>query len=197
MEVELKLLLEPDEADRLYAELGPPLRTELQTNRYFDDASRTLGRAGWGLRVRESLVAREPDRVTLTLKHSGEDVGDFIHRPEYECELPEASVEPAGLMEVARGLLPDPTLLPQVEVEEFGRMHNRREYLPLPGSELLLELDNTLWPDQSETIEVELEIDERADADEAQRRLRHLFLEFGIEWRVGRESKLERLTKML
>lgn len=194
MEVELKLLLEQGDADRLRARLGPPLRTEEQTNRYFDDDARTLGRAGWGLRLREASRDGGAVHWTLTLKHSGDESGEFSVRPEYETALEPGEVDPIA---VARGLLDDPGALPDVAVTEIGRMHNHRECYLLAGTDFTVELDHTRWPDGSESDELELEIDDASRDAEASGILRAYFEELGIAWRVGRVSKLARLIRML
>ena len=194
MEVELKLLLEADEADRLRAHLGGPRAIENQSNRYFDDDARSLGRAGWGLRIRESSGAGHPVRRILTLKHAGDVSGEFSLRPEYEVALESGRVDPLA---IARGLLADPSVLPGIAVREVGSMENRREVHRLPGTDLAVELDRTTWPDGSVSEELEVEIDDPHRAEEVRRILLELFELLEIPWRVGRESKLERLMRML
>lgn len=198
MEVELKLLLEPDEVVRLRTVLGEPHNSIVQYNRYLDDRERTLARNGWGLRVRLELAPGGASRVVLTLKHAGEEAGDFSVRPEYEAPLPSAGIDPNEALEHARSLLPDSDLLPRVDPVEVARLENHREVYGLPlHEECVLELDHTVWPDGSESDELELEISEGADRQAAERALRFLLESCRIPWRVGRESKLERLMRMI
>ena len=198
MEVELKLLLEPEEVSRLRRVLGKPQKSIVQYNRYLDDPARTLARSGWGLRVRLELAPGGSTRVVLTLKHSGEQVGNFTVRPEYEIALRSAGIDPAEALERARALLPDGSLLPDLVPEEVARLENHREVHGLPlHEECAIEIDHTVWPDGSESDELELEITEGADRDAAERALRFLLESCGIPWRVGQESKLERLMRMI
>ena len=198
MEVELKLLLESDEVAKLRRVLGEPQNSIVQYNRYFDDRDRTLARHGWGLRVRLEIANAGSSRVVLTLKHAGTEAGDFVVRPEYEASLATAGLEPFEALEVGRSLLPDPALLPRVDPVEVARLENHREVYGLPlHEECVIELDHTVWPDGSESDELELEIADGADRFAAERALRSLLESCRIPWRVGRESKLERLMRMI
>lgn len=202
MEIEIKLLLEPEEAHRLRARLGPPGRVVHQRNLYFDDVARRLARAGWGLRLRrESSV--DGTASWLTLKHRGERVDDFVQRPEYERQLGPGEFEqlrddPRRLVREARALLEDPGVLPEVDVVQVGELINDRHLHALPGDAgLVAEFDHTRWPDGSETDELELEVDDPDRADAARERLSALFAETGVAWRPGGASKLARLLHML
>lgn len=202
MEIEIKLLLSADDAARLRTHLGAPHQAVRQRNTYYDDEERNLGRAGWGLRLREeSSVAGE--RAWLTLKHRGETFEGFAHRPEYDRELDPRECallreDPPSLLRAARELVSDPEVLPESGLVELGEIVNHRERYPLPGAEeLVLEHDHTLWPDGSETHELELEVLDGSEAGRARERLAALLDGLSIEWRVGRESKLARLVRML
>jgi uncharacterized protein YjbK len=198
MEVELKLLLEPAEVSRLRRALGTPQKSIVQYNRYLDDEDRTLARNGWGLRIRLEIARGGASRVVLTLKHSGEQLGDFTVRPEYETALNSAGIEPVEAVERARALLPDPGVLPQVEPVEVARLENHRDVYGLPlHEECAIEIDHTVWPDGTESDELELEVSEGVDRTAAERALRFLLESCRIPWRVGQESKLERLLGML
>jgi hypothetical protein len=146
------------------------------------------------LRLREASRDGGAAHWTLTLKHAGDESGDFSVRPEYETSVEAGDVDPLA---VARGLLDDPAALPDVAVAEIGRMQNQRESYRLAGTDLTVELDHTRWPDGSASDELELEIDEASRAEEAAGILREYFGELGIAWRVGRVSKLARLLRML
>jgi uncharacterized protein YjbK len=202
MEIEIKLLLEPEEAGRLEARLGPPVEVLHQWNRYFDDPERRLGRAGWGLRLRrESTDAGT--RSWLTLKHRGRQSGGFSVRPEYERSLDEAELQylnqdPEALSAAARALLEDPGVLPEIPLQPLGELVNRRYRYRLPGLECLtVEVDHTVWPDGSASIELELEVEREEQAAAARSRLAGLFEELGVRWRAGTKTKLARLVEML
>ena len=202
MEIELKLLLDAEGHARIRDALPDCLRSLRQRNHYFDDAGRSLARAGWGLRLREES-GPDGTRTQLTLKHSGDSTGEFSHRAEYEREVPTAEfarflASPSKILAAARALLPEPDTLPTVSVQEIGSADNHREVHALPGAPgLLIELDHTIWPDRSESFELELELDTAEQETVARQRLKEFLLRVGVEWRVGRESKLARLMRIL
>lgn len=202
MEIEIKLMLDVQGHARIRDVLPARLRTLRQRNHYFDDATRGLARAGWGLRLREE-TGPAGVRTQLTLKHSGESSADFSHRAEYEIEVAAEEfahflAEPAMILEAARALLPEPSTLPSVSVREIGCTENRRDVHPLPGAPgLLVELDHTTWPDHTESFELELELDSARQEADARRHLQALLSAADVEWRVGHESKLARLMRIL
>jgi len=202
MEIELKLILEADEAQRLRAGLAAPLREVDQLNHYFDDRNRTLGRAGWGVRIREESGG-SVRRALLTVKHSGTQQGAFIHRPEYETSLSlqhcaQWLQRPAAMLDAVVQLCPPLAEFGPLELEQIGSMQNRRTVFALPtAQQFSIELDRTTWPDASVGWEVELEIGEGQSAAEAEAALRALLSSLDIHWRCGEESKLARLMRML
>jgi inorganic triphosphatase YgiF len=202
MEIELKLLLDASGHARIRDALSACLRTLRQRNHYFDDAKRSLARAGWGLRLREE-TGPAGTSTQLTLKHSGDSTGEFAHRAEYEREVTAAEfarflASPSELLLAARALLPEPDLVPTVGVHEIGCTDNRRDVYGLPGAPgLWIELDHTIWPDRTESFELELELEAVEQEVAARQRLKDLLLRAGVEWRVGQESKLARLMRIL
>ncbi len=202
MEIELKLILEADEVQRLRAGLAAPLREVDQLNHYFDDRNRSLGRAGWGVRIREESGG-DVRRALLTVKHSGVQKGEFIHRPENETSLSlQRCAEwlecPAAMFDAVVQLSPALGEFGALELEQVGSMQNRRAVFALPAApQFSIELDRTTWPDASVGWEVELEITEDQSAAEAEAALRALLSSLDIHWRCGQESKLARLMRML
>jgi uncharacterized protein YjbK len=202
MEIELKLLLDAQGHARIRDLLPVCLRTLRQRNRYFDDDRRSLARAGWGLRLREE-TGPTGMRIRLTLKHSSESRAEFSHREEYERDVAAAEftrflTAPREILEAARALLPTPSTMPSVLVREIGCTDNRRDVHALPGATgLLVELDHTIWPDQTESFELELELDAVEQEAVARRHLKALLARAEVEWRVGHESKLARLMRIL
>jgi uncharacterized protein YjbK len=65
----------------------------------------------------------------------------------------------------------------------------------VPG--LLIELDHTIWPDRTESFELELELEAAEQEAVARQQLKELLLRADVDWRVGRESKLARLMRIL
>lgn len=203
MEIELKLLLGPDDFERLRARLGPAREIVRQTNHYFDTEDRRLGRSGWGLRLRDEDAATGR-RAWLTLKQGGQETDDFSVRPEYDRRLDPAELERLvgdrqALAAAARELAGEPVPLPESgSLVELGRLVNHRHRHPMPGHEdRVVELDHTIWPDGTESHELELEVDALGQIESARAQLRRLFEELGIEWQPGHESKLARLVAML
>lgn len=84
-EIELKLLIDPAEADRLVASdlFGGPERVRTMHTVYFDTPSLDLATAGFSLRVRESGGA-----FVQTVKALGSEAAGLMARPEWERELP-------------------------------------------------------------------------------------------------------------
>ncbi|MBA2933173.1 inorganic triphosphatase [Sphingomonas sp. CGMCC 1.13654] len=85
LEVELKLEIDADDADRLadaplLAELAREKQELLST--YFDTPERDLRRRGYGLRIR-----RKGSKRVQTLKAEGEGAAGLFVRPEWECAV--------------------------------------------------------------------------------------------------------------
>jgi len=202
MEIEIKLLLDAQGHARIRDALSDCLRTLQQRNHYFDDSRRSLARAGWGLRLREE-TGPAGTSTQLTLKHSGDSVGGFTHRAEYEREVSAEEfarflASPSEILVAARALLSAPDAVPTFGIQEIGSTDNRRDVYALPGVPgLLIELDHTIWPDRTESFELELELEAAEQEVVARQQLKELLLRADVDWRVGHESKLARLMRIL
>jgi uncharacterized protein YjbK len=203
-EIELKLLLDEDEAEQLAASLGAPQRVEAQHNVYFDDPTGAWGRAGFGVRLRAS----GGNEITLTLKGRGRSIGDFVSRGEWELALPAARwpalstgrVPLASELErliVSQGVAL-PAGLPR-DLAPFGFTETTRRVFPLPGDgpALSLELDRTRYPDESVVFELELEIPDAIHEPGARTRLEVVLARAGVAYRPSTVSKLQRLMLVL
>lgn len=204
VELEIKLLVDADEAERLATSLGEPRRLEQQHNVYFDAPDGAWGRAGFGVRLRSTGGAA----VTLTLKGRGHNVGDFVSRGEWELELPAArwpalttGHEPLApeldrLVQTAGVSLPP--ALPR-GLAPFGFTETTRRVFALPGEgpTLALELDRTRYPDESIVHEVELEIPDDSHEPAARTRLEAALGRAGVAYRPSNVSKLQRLMLVL
>lgn len=84
-EVELKLLIDPAEADSLIGSdlFGPPGDVRSMHTVYFDTPALDLAAAGFSLRVRES-----GGTFVQTVKAFGNEAAGLVARPEWERELP-------------------------------------------------------------------------------------------------------------
>ena len=84
-EIELKLLIDPAEADRLVGSdlFGEPDHVRTTHTVYFDTPALDLAAAGFSLRVRESGGA-----FVQTVKALGNEAAGLMARPEWERELP-------------------------------------------------------------------------------------------------------------
>lgn len=205
VETELKLLLPGARAlERLLDALGPELDAQHQVNVYFDGDDGDDGAwsaAGWAVRLR-----RENDTLKLTVKTTGEARGDFVERGEWETRLDpsrEDALQDGGesLLRAVDELLGDQDLPPRLReagLRPIGTMRNLRRRASLPGSDgLVVECDETTYPNGDVRHEAELEVDDADAADRAVARLRAIFDELELPWQPSAVSKRERLERVL
>jgi triphosphatase len=95
MEIELKLLVAPEDAERLrqHPLLQGARRELVLRDTYYDTPRRDLLRAGAGLRVRESAGS-----LVQTMKAGGEAEGGLHRRHEFESTLASPAPDPAALL---------------------------------------------------------------------------------------------------
>lgn len=204
-EIELKLLLDGiEEYDRVSARLGNRLDRLEQTNMYFDTPDSDLAQHRWALRAR-----KENERIRLTLKGEGRSEGDFTVRAELESEVPLNSWVAIIRGEYALGphieaMLRGSEVTLPVDIdlgglETLGTTTNVRSVYALPGSgdPLMVELDETEYPDFSIVYEVELEVPDGSSRREATQRLKDVFNAAQVPWRPSAMSKLERFRTVL
>lgn len=202
-EVELKLLLDGiDERDRIASALGKRVARVEQANVYYDTEDDGLARHRWAVRIRH-----QDERTVLTLKGEGSSEGEFVVRLELERRLPNDAWPKVirGELDVAaeiRALLAEhgrelPTDLDLGDIEKLGIVSNVRSVYALPGTPLLVELDETEYPDFSLRYEAELEVPEGEDRAAATAKLREVFDRAGVPWRPSSESKYARFRAIL
>ncbi|MEM6732620.1 MAG: CYTH domain-containing protein [Myxococcota bacterium] len=204
-EVELKLVLDSlAEMERLREALGPRVTRLEQSNFYFDTADDALARHRWALRCRN-----EDGRIILTLKGEGHHEDGFAVRVELERPLSDAAwvgivrgefdlaSEIASLLAESEHSLPADVDLQTLET--IGSISNVRSVHRLPGqgAPLMVDLDETEYPDFSLAYEVELEVPEDEDRKKAADRLRAVFEQAGVAWRPSETTKYARLRKLL
>ncbi|HKK73015.1 MAG TPA: CYTH domain-containing protein [Candidatus Krumholzibacteria bacterium] len=202
VETELKLLLPDREAvRRLIDALGPESTPQHQVNVYFDDGDGTWSAAGWAVRLR-----RENGSLKLTVKTTGTARGDFVERGEWETDLDpdrEAALSDGGapLLQAVERLLGDQDLPPRLReagLRPVGTMRNLRRRAPLPGFEgLVVECDETTYPNGEVLYEAELEVEDASGAEDAVSRLRSIFERLDLPWRPSDVSKRARLERVL
>ncbi|MEL6546219.1 MAG: CYTH domain-containing protein [Myxococcota bacterium] len=202
-ETELKLLLSDiDERDRIAQALGKRVARVEQSNAYFDTEDDALSRHRWAVRVRHSN-----DQTVLTLKGEGRSDGEFTVRVELERTLAadawplairgelDVAAELESLLTEAGHALPADVDLSSLE--KLGVMSNIRSVFPLKGTALMVELDETEYPDFSLRYEAELEVPDGEDRDAGVRALREVFDEAQVPWRPSTESKYARFRESL
>lgn len=202
-EIELKLELDNREAlDRLAGRLGSKVAEIEQENLYYDTRDDAFRQARWSVRVR-----KEDDRLKLTLKGQATVDGEFARRLEVEEDLDPstwtahcAGTAPIG--DIVRACAAErniefPASADPSQLVALGGMKNRRRVHRLPGAgaELNVELDETEYPDGSIVYEAELEVPEGSDPRTASARLKAVFAELGLPWRVGRLTKMARFRQ--
>lgn len=197
-EIELKIGVENLLAlEKLTTRLGQRLARVEQSNLYFETDGNALRTAGWSLRIRH-----ESEQVRLTLKGQPRSDGDFVIRTELERNLPNSCWPEIvrGTYDVAgevRSLATEHDVELSVDLstlESIGGSNNVRSVYPLPGDgePLMVEVDETEYPDFSIRYEVELEVPADADRVRATQRLKALFDEAGVPWTPSRTSKYAR-----
>lgn len=204
VETELKLTVaDRDALDAIVAALGDELEPRRQDNLYFDAEDGSLSAAGFAVRLRE-----ESGRFRLTVKSKGTDDGDFVARGEWETEL-----DPDAADDVRRGGAPlgkavdfvfavhdasTPTALQGAALVPIGSMQNLRRRVALPGfDDLVVEADETTYPNGDVRHEVELEVPDASKATAAVVALREVFDRVGVAWSPSRVTKRERLERVL
>lgn len=204
VETELKLLVDDRAAlESVLALLGPEIAPRIQDNLYFDTVDGSWGRLGYAVRLRA-----EGDRRRLTVKTRGEAAGAFVARGEWETDVDGATAERlrdggSVLRDAVVRLLADhgadlPDDLRATDLVPRGSMHNVRRRATLPGAEgLVVELDETTYPNGDVRHEVELEVPDVGVTPAAARALREVFDRAGVAWRPSQVTKRERLERVL
>ena len=195
-EQECKLEL-PDEQSyvRALALFGPPMRTILQVNHYFETADRRLAAAHMMLRVRE-----DDETATVTLKSDASLSGATLRNREREARLPRRVWEEtkAGKRNLAEATVPPvlavlDTIGAEARLLEQGVLRNTRTVHPMaPG--YTIELDRTTLPDDSVDFEIEVETDR---PDEVLTDLGRLLENYGIAYRAQTRTKYQRFLAAL
>ncbi len=220
-ETEIKVLLTEDEAERLRARLGPPVRTLRQVSHFFDTPQDHLAGQKLSLRVREeSSLSTDGDadeELTLTVKGAGMRAGALFVRPETEAQFDREvwdRVREGGLNLAAVDAPPMHRLreifgklgqdIEELELAPLGFIENTREVYELragppqdaPGGHIDLELllDHTTYPGGKADYEMESELPQSM-AGQGARALRSLFEELGVEWRPSDVGKYVRFRR--
>lgn len=204
VETELKLVLDDRAAlEAVLAEVGPERDALEQHNVYFDDPDGAWKRAGFAVRLRA-----EGEDHRLTVKTKGREDGDFVARGEWEEPVAADDVrrwtdDGAALVRAVADLLGRhgaslPDALAGTTLAVSGSMHNRRRRAALPGFDaLVVEADETTYPNGDVRFEIELEVPDASTARDAVDALAAAFSRADVQWRPSRVSKRERLERVL
>lgn len=201
VETEFKLRVECEDGfQRLLGDLRAlDVEPAVQTNHFFDGASRPLRRSKLALRLREERGA-----FTLTLKGKGSGAQNSAMTTRGEVEtvvdrdLAEAVLSGSAppLVLLARAHPPGETPLVAAAVACVGNdelvhlgsfTNERRKVGPLVlggGPAVVLELDRVLFPGSPPEFELEAEIDAR-HAEPVERGLRQLFERLDLPWETA------------
>ncbi|MCK4414154.1 MAG: CYTH domain-containing protein [Candidatus Eisenbacteria sp.] len=218
LEREIKLALTADEHARLRAAWDPAARVLEQRNYYLDTIDGRLQCHGYGLRLRiedgpvHTLTLKGPPLEEPAARAAGYSV-----RTEQEAHL---TAEQAAALLRGASALPDlPLHLPAEltgavqggELQNLGLLANRRRVyaagLPMtpgkgtisPGKDgptLMLELDESRFPDGSRDYELEIELqDLPPDQIPTNRALQDFLAQWAIPWCPRSASKLARFLE--
>ena len=184
--------------ERLLRFLGEPDKVINQINFFFDTDDWALSRAGWALRIR-----RENDSYRMTAKGRRE-TGDIriAVRPEHEIDLELGLAESIIDKGMKIGRLRELLDIDLTGIEDKDRLeikilfeNERRVYLHKTGLlELEIELDRTVFSDNSIAYELEAEIGEK-DSTAAIDAVEALLIKLRIPVVYQSESKFARALK--
>ncbi len=191
-EREVKLELACPEYERLLQHLESRV-VEQQENQFFDTAGGLLLNNGWALRLRSS-----GEHHWVTLKGPS-TIRDGIHeRPEFEARITRTAAEqvkhhPSQMLTAItcprsiRERLTDQTLVC------VGGFSNERRHVDVDG--VHLELDRTRFPGNVYRYELELELSEHANEEQAT--LERILKRLSIPMRFSEKSKYQWLLTYL
>ena len=197
-EQEIKIDLQSESYYRkLLESFGPGSDEIRQDNHFFDTADRALARSGWALRIRI-----EADKAIMTLKGKAAK-SNLLHltdRPEYSAVIPLSVAQKYITDGLEAAILPDkftPVLsnIPLVSTM-FRRLHfvnfRRRAIYKTSDICLELEIDRTIFADNSVDYELEIELAGEESYPAAIEAIAALLKERGIPLKFQPEGKLAR-----
>jgi uncharacterized protein YjbK len=171
-----------------------------QDNYFFDTPDRILARIGWALRIR---IEASHAAITLKGKSVKSNLAHLANRPEYAAEIPLQE----ALEYISNGLklsdLPDKLTIPFVDTPNSQivtcKLHfiNFRHTIDYETAaiRLPLEIDRTIFPDNSIDYELEIELTGPEQYPIAISAISNLLKELGIAVIYQTESKLARALK--
>jgi len=207
-ESEIKVTLTAQEAERLRARLGKPVRILFQVSHFFETPQDHLARKEIALRLREESQPDESKtQHLLTVKEAGVRAGALMVRPEYESHLDRTlwSELISGQRKFGDVDLPPIQRLREVlgeldilDIEDLGQISNTREVFDFADDGMTMELllDRTEYPNGTIDIELESEMPQGV-AGKGARLLRNLFAEHDIAWRPAESGKYMRFRRVI
>nr|MBN2278823.1 CYTH domain-containing protein [candidate division Zixibacteria bacterium] len=186
---------------RLLEYLGSPQKRKRQVNHFFDSADNALGARGWALRIRET-----EDTVLVTLKGPAiREISGLTVRPEIESPFPAGQVDGILNYGLPVDILPDeirnavtkiipPENLSRILTFETSRMAFSRIVI---GVEICLEMDRTVYQDNSIDYELEIELPDNDTAVRVLPELTEMFAKLKVNWSFQDISKFARALKKM
>jgi uncharacterized protein YjbK len=201
-EIEIKLnLLDEENYSRLLGHLGVTGKEIRQENYFFDTDRLDLGRAGWALRIRI-----ENDIAAIAVKGPASENPDGLAiRPETTVPLPiqraarfinrgfQLQELPPSLREHLHGYAGNDILKPLLQ---FANLRTTVDY-PTGVDTLALEVDQTIFADESINYELEVELAGIEEYDRVMAVLAALFNKIAIPIVVQKESKFARAMRKI
>lgn len=199
LEIEIKLELEtfPDYL-KLMGFVGNLDSEDHHICAFFDTEDRLLWDKGWIFRVRA-----EDSRGLISVKDTGSHSGSAMVRREIETEIPRSlaldlinlrmeplSVEVYPVQFIQREF-------PEIKLAKLIQFNNvrQRKTCQLGNNNYVLEIDKTEFNDGSVDYEVEIELADLSQVENAEIDLRKLFAFLNIPYTRQSESKLSRALK--